>query len=365
MSVGVDGVPKPVTVNDRVPAPGTLRRLSTPELTVVATVRNDDHGGNLLHRLQLFTSGLLAQCKRHALNAELVLVEWNAPADKPALAEALRWPGDAGWCSVRIITVPAEVHAQFKHADQLPLFQMIGKNAGIRRARGRFVLATNIDILFSDELMHFLSSGDLSRGRMYRVDRYDVPAQVPVEASVEEQLAYCRHNVLRINRRDRTTNLVTGHCHIVSSPWRWRLRECLAPIWPKLLPPTWLHTNGAGDFTLMAREHWFALRGYAEFEMFPSYLDGLLCHAAHHGGAQEQVLLDPMRIYHIEHTGSFGTLEIRKKLNQRLDAAGIPQLKHSQYNAWAIQMRRQGKPIIHNDEHWGLAGEPLPESAVY
>ena len=29
---------------------------------------------------------------------------------------------------------------------------MIAKNVGIRRARGEFVLATNIDILFSSEL---------------------------------------------------------------------------------------------------------------------------------------------------------------------------------------------------------------------
>jgi hypothetical protein len=33
---------------------------------------------------------------------------------------------------------------------------MIAKNVGIRRARGRFVLATNVDILLDDALVRFL-----------------------------------------------------------------------------------------------------------------------------------------------------------------------------------------------------------------
>ena len=38
---------------------------------------------------------------------------------------------------------------------------MIAKNVGIRRARGRFMLATNIDIIFSNELVDWLASGPL------------------------------------------------------------------------------------------------------------------------------------------------------------------------------------------------------------
>ena len=47
------------------------------DLSVVATARNDDHGGNLLGRMQLFVDSLLAQCREHGLAAELILVEWN------------------------------------------------------------------------------------------------------------------------------------------------------------------------------------------------------------------------------------------------------------------------------------------------
>src|SRR5437588_3562711 len=146
------------------------------DLSIVATSRNDDHGGNLLHRMQLFVNGLLEQCRRHQLDAELILVDWNPPPDKPKLKEALSYPVQNGCCDVRIIEVPPEVHSRFKYSDGLPLFQMIAKNVGIRRARAPFILATNIDILFSDELV--AAFRNLKAGAMYRVDRRDIVAEL-------------------------------------------------------------------------------------------------------------------------------------------------------------------------------------------
>jgi hypothetical protein len=168
-------------------------------LSVVATSRNDDHGANLRRRMQTFVSAFIAQCQRHAFPAELILVEWNPPADRPRLADALRWPADSSPCQVRIIEVPEALHRRLSHSQALPLFQMIAKNVGIRRARGRFVLATNIDILFNDELMGFFKEGRLEAGKVYRIDRTDVETDVPESASVEEQLAYCRGHHVRLN----------------------------------------------------------------------------------------------------------------------------------------------------------------------
>ena len=47
----------------------------------------------------------------------------------------LKWPVDP-LLETRIIQVPAELHRTLKHAEALPLFQMIAKNVGIRRAHG-------------------------------------------------------------------------------------------------------------------------------------------------------------------------------------------------------------------------------------
>src|SRR5437763_8576922 len=99
-----------------------------PLLSVVVTSRNDDHGGSLLRRMQTFVNALAGQCRRHGLAAELVVVEWNPPPGRPRLADALRWPAGPGPCAVRVVEVPAAVHRRLRHADALPLFQMIGKN---------------------------------------------------------------------------------------------------------------------------------------------------------------------------------------------------------------------------------------------
>lgn len=179
-------------------------RDARPYLSVVATARNDDHGGNPLGRLQTFLNHLIAQAVRHDVSVELVLVDWNPPAEKPKLAEALRVPNELGSCTLRFLEVSPELHARYNHADRLPLFQMIAKNAGIRRAAGRFILATNIDVLFSEELFEFLRERALQPGRMYRLDRLDVAAGVPVDASVEERLEFCRNHMLRINAREGT-----------------------------------------------------------------------------------------------------------------------------------------------------------------
>ncbi len=178
-------------------------------LSVVATSRNDDHGGNLLQRMQIFIDGLAEQCRRHDLSAELILVEWNPPADRPPLAEALRWPEECGPLEIRIITVPPGLHARLKHAEKLPLCRMIAKNVGIRRARGRFVLATNIDIVFSDAIICFMRDR-LKPGRVYRADRCDVPTGVPQGVPFDDVLAFCERETFRVNRRNGTYNRRNG-----------------------------------------------------------------------------------------------------------------------------------------------------------
>lgn len=400
----------------------------SPYLTVVAASRNDDHGGNLLRRMQIFVDGLFEQCRRHHLDAELILVEWNPPPGRTRLAQALRWPADPAPCTVRIVEVPPEVHARFRHSENLPLFQMMAKNVGIRRARGRFVLSTNIDILFSDGLMARLARRDLTEDRMYRIDRYDVREDVPVEVPVTQKLAYCRKNTIRINRREGTYDLITRRLDRIYTPralvllralsvtlllpagafpflrlrkWRRPFRGLrrfiglqrrrlgdglLATVLTALkiagvglkmywrpVRESWravafefrrgrLHTNACGDFTLLARERWFDVRGYPEFEMYSFHLDSLLCHAAVQSGLREEVFKDPARIYHVEHSeGSGFTPNGQDVLWARMKSSGIPRLVDREFWDMVMAMRRGSRPTIFNDEDWGLAGHNFRE----
>jgi hypothetical protein len=524
--------------------------VSEPYLSLVVTARNDDHGGNLLGRMQTFVNNWLKQACRFQIPSELIIVEWNPPQDRPRLAEVLRWPAAPGPCEVRIIEVPPEAHHRLEHGKALPLYQMIAKNVGIRRARGKFVLATNIDIVFSSELAEFLAQQQLDPDRMYRIDRHDAMSDVPVDADPDTQLEYCRTHLIRINRREGTFSVdgdakqqketpstrwlnlpgvrlsdgrfpierhgqresfrwagerasieieqapsrshtlvveiepgpgfdgaaelqitgpggfssavtLTGRCRLfVRADWgavkrlevravkplsatardsralafrvfrlAWKryplagpkpggaslhglplarraevLREGLrhlaerlaydgplvnltvfvSPRLQKLLRvwarraedrtgedkrksvvvyPEFLHTNGCGDFTLLAREKWFDLRAYPEFDVFSMNLDSIFCFTAHHGGARELVLEDPMRIYHIEHgTGSGWTPEGQAKLFRRIEALGLSSLDNDTVMEWAQQMRRFDSPMIFNHDNWGYAADELRET---
>lgn len=166
----------------------------------------------------MFVNALSAQCARFGLDAELVLVEWNPPADKPRLADAITWPAPNGRLSVRILEVPAERHLKLAHSDRLPLFQMIAKNVGIRRARAPFVVATNVDVLFDDALMAVLAARRLRPGTLYRADRHDTAAVLDPDAPVEQLLAGASANLIRICRLEGTYDVCTGEFFQIYGP---------------------------------------------------------------------------------------------------------------------------------------------------
>jgi len=187
-----------------------------PYLSVVATSRNDNHGGDLTRRMQLFLDGLGTQANRHEVPVELIMVEWNPPADRQGLREELRWPDRTACFEVRIVVVPTERHVQLDPKGALPIFQMIAKNVGIRRARGAFVLATNVDILFPDDLFRWLKQG-LRHGVLYRNDRLDVSREIPDAASFDDLLQFCRAHVIR-RHEARGTLVPDGRRWVNTSP---------------------------------------------------------------------------------------------------------------------------------------------------
>jgi hypothetical protein len=129
--------------------------------------------------------------------------------------------------------------------------------------------------------------------------------------------------------------------------------------------PVGLHQNGCGDFQLMAREHWFALRGYPEFEIFSMSLDGLLAVLAHAAGIREHVFDMPRCIYHLEHErGSGWTPEGEAQLRKRIDESGITWLDASTVHIWATYMQWLRRPMIFNGPDWGLGEVVLPSRTL-
>lgn len=318
-----------------------------PYLTFVVAARNDDYGGNFLHRTQVFADALSALWEKHGLNGELIIVEWNPPEDRPRLKDALTWPEGQKPGLIRIIEVPSEIHQRLPNSDRMPIFEYIAKNVGIRRAEGEYVLATNPDLLYSDELIRLFATRCLRLDRFYRVDRYDVSAPVPLGIPVEQQLQFCRSHSVRVARASGTVAIGTRRY-----PDPLKLVRSIPRIILQAGRPTLesygrsLHTNAAGDFFVMAHAHWHELRGYPELKSH-SFIDGYILFMAASLGLRQVALKDPHRIYHQEHDRS----EHEKR----------PLTDYQLYLEQSRRMMRSNTPEILNDANWGLGGETLRE----
>ena len=352
-----------------------------PYLSIIAASRNDDHGGDPLIRTQIFVNCFARQCEKHRLPAELILVDWNPVPGRPGLAGVLQLPPEASFCQARVISVPAVLHQRFKYADRIAFYQMIAKNAGIRRARGEFILATNIDIIFSDELIAFISQQRLNPDKTYRVDRYDIQPGLTPQQSLEQTLDYAWTHPVRSNRRFEPRALVD---HIYGEEMFKRHTKPDAKIARKAKDVTivaedgtWsvrprgdttlahLHTNACGDFTLLSRRGWDAITGYPEFDAFSFHIDSFGLAAAHYAGFEEVALLPPCVCFHIEHSlGSGWTPEGEKKLFERLNQKEILNPEWHVLMPLVELMRKREHPTALNGATWGLSPFDLPEMAL-
>jgi len=258
---------------------------------------------------------------------------------------------------------------------------MIAKNVGICRARGQFILATNIDILFSKELIQFIANQRLDTKKVYRVDRYDIHGGLTVAATPDEVMSHAWSSPIRSNRRFCPESLVEhlyGHevfkraCQpkkefyeelegvkVVHDDEVWQVRP------QRSINMTHLHTNACGDFTLLSREGWETIRGYPEFVSYSFNIDSMGVIAAHYSGYEEVSLLPPCVCFHIEHgLGSGWTPEGEKTLFNRLREAEILSPEWPVLTPLVDEMREQQRSLEFNHTGWGLAEFPLPEQVL-
>jgi hypothetical protein len=350
-------------------------------LSVVAGSRNDGHGQHLTERTQVFVDGLAHQAERYKRDVELILVEWNPPANLPRLAEVLQLPSTPHF-QPRVVTVPREVHREVDPTDRLPFYQMIAKNVGIRRARGENVLATNIDIILSDEL--FLASTAALRPRtLYRADRVDVPFDPSISTDPEVVKIGAP---LRVNRKNGIHYPGRGLVHphyrgwsglirLVPHPWRVaktlvkerpvgevrdKSRNLVAPLRVLLLPS--LHTNACGDFTLLTSDSWAELAGYPEWPFYSWNLDSLFLYQAAAAGFAFVDLSAPA--FHMEHSAGWSP-ESESQLFSRLVARGVPVLTNAGLAEVAHSFRSRNGAVrwrVNVPRCWGHPG-PLPDTS--
>src|SRR6478752_6041350 len=122
---------------------------ATPYVSFVTYGRNDAYTPSYVHRVNRATICLARQLDHAAIDAEIIIVDWNPPADRPYLSEILDLPSSLRHVSIRSVVVSPEHHMAFVGSAERGIHAGEAANVGIRRARGQFVTPKASDTFFS------------------------------------------------------------------------------------------------------------------------------------------------------------------------------------------------------------------------
>jgi hypothetical protein len=285
-------------------------------LSIVVAGRNDDYAEGFLHRYHCFLSHLAQQVSQLTASVEVIVVDWNPPEDTHRLSEGLGFLALPPNLALKFIEVPASIHRSLENSAHIPLFEYRAKNVGIRRASGEFVLATNPDVLFNDELLQFICQEPLLEDGYYRAERHNFSRRLSIHNSPAENLDLAADSItfsslFQPHQGERQTvvegDRIFGH---------------------------------AGDFWLAHRSVWSDLFGYREF-MTSGHMDSIICLEAIEQGYRQWVLPSKMRVYHQNHP---------------MARAGRPGTHFNNWREWCERDDRET-----DRSQWGLTGATLPE----
>lgn len=307
--------------------------MSKPYISFVFSARNDNHCEDFKSRFQNSLDILRDLGVKHNLSFEIIIVEWNPLRDFSRLEEVLSFKKGLN-STVRIITVPYDVHKSSPKtpfdaakADEITFFQNIALNAGVRRAKGKYILCTNADVIFNEELISFLSRQELSPRHFYRAYRFDVQKDIPLGMPTEEVMDFCFNN-----------SEMRGH-KVESGK---------------------LHRRAAGDFLLISKKSFGKIRGYAEIKCDGLKIDSDILDSARRYFKQV-ILEEPFRIYHQRHVSRYEEAYDRK-LHVRRDYREV--YEHTKGFLNKMIVRRYKRRKNPNGLNWGLSEHFLPESQI-
>jgi hypothetical protein len=312
-------------------------------LSVVITARNDDYGGNLINRINTSLKVLSAWAEQLQRHIEMIIVDYNPVVGKKLLADELNNVNNT-YFEARFIIVPVSGQGH----EKTPLREYLAKNIGIRRARGEYILATNPDIIFSRDMIDFITS-KLEPGCYYRADRFDLKlSKFPENLNINKILTLCRKNAyLRLGQyknaaltfKYQAIEMIKYLKSIIRHP-----KRLLPPKNKEVASP--IHTNASGDFLLMHRDLWEKLKGYDESTIGATCTDGYLLHCAYCFDMPQQII--PFPIYHIYH--NFGR-------------QGRPEIEYQEYRRNCEAMIKTKIPYHLNGQDWGRATDKFQEVA--
>lgn len=277
------------------------------KLSAVILSRNDENNFNNNYERSVYC---INSFTKHF--DEVVLVDWNSPTPLINLLE----PSLIKRGNLRIVEVPCEFINDVikqKHSDIPIVCKVLGKNVGIRRASGDFILNTNIDII-SPERKN-IDKFTFDKNTMYTSARINVSLSTVLNyTKINELYDYLNTNK-HLLHRERT--------HINNDS------ELSADFYSKV--------NCCGDFQFASRAVYNEIRGYEESAVYRNYADTNLQIKAYNNGSKIEAIDLPY--FHLNH----------------LDRA----LSVKSFNDWSLY--GDTKFTTQNTENWGYINETFNE----
>jgi hypothetical protein len=278
-----------------------------PYVSIILTGRNDDFGGDFNSRLFSALEFNHRQLAERGIPHEFVFVEWRPVAGKPWLADVLA-DRYAALVPQQLTSYVADAayHDAYSLNPRLQFQEFIAKNIGIRRCRGEFILTTNTDVYLSRGVLDALQQRALAPRVLYRARRIDLKSNI--------DLGRLDWSVLEDERNYDTIN--------------------------DIRPP--YYTNASGDFLLLDRDGYLALRGFNEvYRLAKVHMDGNFCLKAYSSGLTLTPLDAP--VYHV----GVGTLN-----------SLMPRYAARPGDAPWGDTRWKRAVVYDNDPQWGLWRAP-------
>jgi hypothetical protein len=246
-------------------------------ISVVFYGRNDNHGENFFNRMSSSFNAFVTLFEKYNVDAEIVVVDYNPLDNTPLLKDVLKPKVKLKNTKLKFIVVPNEFHMQFDDSNKLPIHNMVARNIGISRSSGDYILSTTFDIIPSHELIEFIANKKLDSNKYYRLDRIDVKRDVANIDDTLDQIEYCKNNIIDIHidtEFGREFNN-TGY--------------------------SYQHSNQSGDFQLAHKDAWSKVNGYPIYDSMSTHADTIMCYMFAAADIKQEILQDPLRVYHIDH----------------------------------------------------------------
>jgi hypothetical protein len=364
-----------------------------PYVTISFANRNDNYGGFLAERIQLFIDYYAHFVKQWPDVFEFVIIDYNPPSDKPKLRDAFNWDvlGHVIHCEVS-----PEVHMAIPGASIRKIQDYIARNIGLRYGTAPFAMVLNQDIFISSSILEEISKKRLSPFHFYRADRCDFNLD-PCKgkpAPKFEQLA-AQHTFV-VHRRhasnyqeisvDVTPDTLTASGSvpepgdtidpniniIYCTAARTRqhedhIRYAGKPMNAQAEPreqryhyhqyyiAVCMHTNASGDFVLASKEAWQKIHGFPEDPSFYMQTDAYGVFQLFSAGYDQAIFMQPHRIFHADH--------------DRSGRAGFVEPEYIVHETRFNDIIKGKASFCFNDAQWGLSqyalkfwNHPQPET---